>query len=121
MKSPRPSSPINLIIYAVSIMALLLLVCVIVPYYRFQQDDFLYHKNGKKCGDEYSPNVYDFLVCSPNTFHVKGNTIHLGYDGRDGKPLYGEIVKREWGFIIKDSSVYIRFYPHKEIHRYCLK
>lgn len=102
-------------------MALLLLVCVIVPYYRFQQDDFLYHKNGKNCGDEYSPNVYDFLVCSPNTCHVKGNTIHLGYDGRDGKPLYGEIVKREWGFIIKDSSVYIRFYPHKEIHRYCLK
>lgn len=98
---------------------LLLFRYVIIPYHQFQQDDFLYHKMGKMCRNERSPNASDFIVCDPAFCTVRGNIIDLGHHGRDDKPLKGEIVKREWRLI--DEVVHIKFYPYEQINTYCLK
>ncbi len=102
-----------------TVFLVLLFRYVVIPYHRFQQDDFLYHKMGKMCGNERSPNASDFIVCDVAFCTVKDNIIDLGHHGRDDKPLKGEIVKREWRMV--DEVVHIKFYPYEQINTYCLK
>ncbi len=93
---------------------------VLVPYYRFQQDDFLNGAHLKACGDEYSPNAPDVLVCTPESCQVSNHNVDFGYSGRNNQPLKGVIIKREWR-IYASRVVDFLFEPYIEKNRYCLK
>lgn len=111
---------VKIIVGLMFLFIVFLISFVLVPYYRFQQDDFLNGVHLKACGDEYSPNAPDALICTPESCQVSNHNVDFGYSGRNNQPLKGVIIKREWR-IYDGGVVYFQFEPYIEKNRYCLK
>lgn len=116
---------VKIVVGLMFLFIVLLINYVLVPYYLFQQNNFLNGAYLKACDDKFTPNAPDILVCKPESCKVSNHEIDFGHigrgnNGRNNQPLKGIIVKREWR-IYDGGVVYFQFEPYIEKNRYCLK